>query len=98
MTDQDVQKYFAENVLKGAGKTLQQAQAGALNEMRAEIEQKLTTERADKELDLWLQDQRKRTKIEYLEKDLQRKGTNDTARAHRTDFGRYRRFCFWRLR
>lgn len=74
VTDQDVQKYFEENVLKAAGKTLQQAQAGALNEMRAQIELKLTTERAGKELDLWLQDQHKRTKIEYLEKDLQSKG------------------------
>jgi hypothetical protein len=73
VTDQDVQKYFAENVLKGAGKTLQEAQAGALNEMRAEIQQKLTNERADKELDLWLTDQRKRTRIEYLEKDLESK-------------------------
>jgi hypothetical protein len=73
VTDQDIQKYFAENVLKGAGKTLQEAQAAALNEMRAQIEQKLTAERADKELDLWLQDQRKRTKIEYLEKDLEGK-------------------------
>jgi len=41
--------------------------------MRAEIEQKLTGDRADKELDLWLQDQRKRTKIEYLEKELETK-------------------------
>jgi hypothetical protein len=73
VTDQDIQKYFAENVLKGAGKTLQEAQAAALNEMRAQIEQKLTAERADKELDLWLQDQRRRTKIEYLEKDLEGK-------------------------
>jgi hypothetical protein len=71
VTDQDIQKYFEENVLKTQGKTLQQAQAGALNEMRAGIEQKLTGERADKELDLWLQDQRKRTRIEYLEKDLE---------------------------
>jgi hypothetical protein len=62
VTDQDVQKYFAENVHNGA-----------LNEVRAEIEKKLTNERADKELDLWLQDQRKRTKIEYLEKDLESK-------------------------
>jgi hypothetical protein len=62
VTDQDVQKYFAENVPKGT-----------LNEVRAEIQQKLTDERADKELDLWLQDQRKRTKIEYLEKDLESK-------------------------
>jgi hypothetical protein len=62
VTDQDVQKYFAENVRQGA-----------LNDVRAEIERKLTAERADKELDLWLQDQRKRTKIEYLEKDLESK-------------------------
>ncbi len=70
VTDQDIQKYFDENVLKAGGKTLQQAQAGALNEMRTAIQEKLTNARADKELDLWLQDQRKRTKIEYLEKDL----------------------------
>jgi hypothetical protein len=62
VTDQDVQKYFAENVPKGT-----------LKDVRAEIQQKLTNERADKELDLWLQDQRKRTKIEYLEKDLEGK-------------------------
>jgi antitoxin component HigA of HigAB toxin-antitoxin module len=61
VTDQDVQKYFDENAPKG----------GRLNEMRAVIEQKLTNARADKELDLWLADQRKRTRIEYLEKDLQ---------------------------
>jgi hypothetical protein len=73
VTDQDIQKYFEESVLKTAGKTLQQAQVGALNEMRAGIEEKLTGERADKELDLWLQDQRKRTKIEFLEKDLETK-------------------------
>jgi hypothetical protein len=71
VTDQDIQKYYDENILKGEGKTLQKAQAGALNEMRGEIQQKLTNARADKELDVWLQDQRKRTKIEYLEKDLE---------------------------
>ena len=70
VTDEDVQKYF-DTVVKGAGKAGQQAQAGALNEMRDDIEQKLTGERANKELDLWLADQRKRTKITYLEKDLE---------------------------
>lgn len=60
VTDADVLKYFNEH-----------GEKGALNEMRAEIEQKLTTERADKELDAWLQDQRKRTKIVYAEKDLE---------------------------
>jgi hypothetical protein len=59
VTDQDVQKYFADSVRNGA-----------FNEMRAEIEERLTGERADKELDLWLRDQRKRTRIEYMEKDL----------------------------
>jgi hypothetical protein len=75
VTDQDVQKYF-DTVLKGADKGPQAAQTGALNEMRAQIEQKLTAERADKELDLWLQDQRKRTKIEYLDKELQPGASN----------------------
>ncbi len=59
VTDQDVEKYFKEKSLKGE-----------INDVRADIEEKLTGERADKELDLWLQDQRKRTRIEYLEKDL----------------------------
>ncbi|MGA2711775.1 MAG: hypothetical protein ABSG41_01615 [Bryobacteraceae bacterium] len=71
VTDQDVLKYFTDQIQQGAGKTKQVAETGALNEMRAEIEQKLTIERADKELDTWLQDQRKRTKIEYAEKDLE---------------------------
>ena len=33
-------------------------------------ERLLTIERADADLDAWLKDQRKRTKIEYLDKDL----------------------------
>jgi hypothetical protein len=72
VTDQDIQKYF-DTVSAGADKTRQRAQAGALNELRGQIEQKLSTERADKEMELWLQDQRKRTKIEFLEKDLEAK-------------------------
>ncbi|HEX4274293.1 MAG TPA: hypothetical protein VHZ74_03010 [Bryobacteraceae bacterium] len=70
VTDQDIQKYFDTNY-KGADKARQQAQAGASNEVRDQIEQKLTAERADKEMNLWLQDQRKRTKVEFLEKDLE---------------------------
>jgi hypothetical protein len=61
VTDQDVQKYIDDNA---PGQ-----QAGT--EMRAAIAKKLTMERADKELDVWLHDQRKRTRIEYLEKDLE---------------------------
>jgi hypothetical protein len=59
VTDQDVEKFFKDKSLKGE-----------LNDVRADIEEKLTGERADKELDLWLQDQRKRTRIEYADKDL----------------------------
>lgn len=59
VTDQDVQKYFAAHFSSSDGKTL--------NQMREQIERQLTAERADKELDLWLKDQRKRTRIEYLE-------------------------------
>jgi len=60
VTDQDIQKYFTENI-----------HTGDLNDAREAIEQKLTDERADKELDLWLRDQRKHTKIEYREKELE---------------------------
>jgi len=60
VTDQDVQKYFTEKI-----------KAGDLNEMRAQIEEQLTIERADKELDAWLQNQRKTTRIEYALKDLE---------------------------
>jgi hypothetical protein len=70
VTDEDVRKYFDEQMTHGTAKTTQEAQTAALNEMRAAIEEKLTTERANKELDLWLQDQRKRTRIEYIRKDL----------------------------
>jgi parvulin-like peptidyl-prolyl isomerase len=70
VTDQDIQKYYNENILKGENRAGDEAQARSLNEMRAAIEQKLTGQRADRELDLWLHDQRKRTKIVYLETDL----------------------------
>lgn len=62
VTDQDVQKYLREHLREPAA---------ASNQTRAAIEQQLTTERADKELDAWLQDQRTRTKIGYNETDLE---------------------------
>lgn len=63
VSDQDVQKYYREHMS-------QPANAAAFNELRAAIEQKLALERAGEDLDAWLQDQRKRTRIEYNEKDL----------------------------
>jgi len=59
--EQEIQRYYRQHF----------AQANVpLNEVRSTIEQKLTDERADAELDQWLKRQRERTGIEYLEKDL----------------------------
>lgn len=69
VTDQDVEKYFKDKSLKGE-----------LNDVRGQIEQTLTGERADKELDLWLQDQRKRTRIDYAEKDLAQQAGQEDAK------------------
>lgn len=68
VTDQDVDRYLNEHVSDGAWQ-----QAGAPAQLRAQIEQKLTSQRSEKELDLWLEDQHKRTKITWLEKDLENK-------------------------
>ena len=70
VTDQDIRKYFTEHYNQGPEKTKQQAQVGALREVRAQIEQQLTMERSNKEMDSWLQDQRKTVAIAYVEKDL----------------------------
>lgn len=67
VTDEDVQKYLDEHLPKSSPKP----PAAALDAMRVQIEKKLTNERSGKELDLWLQDQLRRTKIDYLEKDLE---------------------------
>jgi hypothetical protein len=61
ISEQDIQRHYRE----------QFAQTNVpLNEVRSAIEQKLTDERADAELDQWLKGQRERTGIEYLEKGL----------------------------
>ena len=61
ISEQDIQRYYREHFIQGKA---------PLNEVRSAIEQKLTNERADAELDQWLKQQRRRTGIEYLEKDL----------------------------
>jgi hypothetical protein len=63
VSDQEVRQYFDEQIRP------KQTQV-TLNDVRTQIEQRLTTQRADEEMEAWLKDQRKRTKIEYLEKDL----------------------------
>ena len=42
----------------------------SLDQFRNQIEQNLAAERADADLEVWLKDQRKRTKIEYLDQEL----------------------------
>jgi hypothetical protein len=63
VTEQDIRKYFDEKLSPRTG-------SQAFNELRAQIEQELTTERSDEQLNIWLDDQRTRTKIDYLEKEL----------------------------
>lgn len=59
--EQEIQRYYREHFAKANV---------PLNEVRSTIEQKVTDERADAELDQWLKRQRERTGIDYLEKDL----------------------------
>lgn len=66
VTEQDVLNYFNTEIAPRAAAQRQQT----LDEMRDRIERQLTDARADKELEAWLRDQRKRTKIDYVEQDL----------------------------
>jgi parvulin-like peptidyl-prolyl isomerase len=61
ISEQDIRKYYAAHYATSQV---------PLNTVRALIEQKLTDDDADVELDAWLKSQRERTRIEYLEKDL----------------------------
>jgi hypothetical protein len=68
VTDDDIQKYFDQNF---ASALSPDQRASALSELRSRIEEQLTVEGADRELDTWLRDQRRSTKITWLEKDLE---------------------------
>lgn len=61
VSEQQIQRYYREHFARASP---------PLNEVRSAIEQKLTDERADAELDQWLKRQRERAGIVYLEKDL----------------------------
>jgi hypothetical protein len=61
VSEQEIQSYYREHF---------EATRVPLNDVRPEIENKLSAERADTELETWLKDQRRRIDIEYLEKDL----------------------------
>ena len=57
VTEQEVQRYGDEKAMP-------------VDRFRNQIEQAVANQRADVDLEAWLKDQRKRTKIQYLEKDL----------------------------
>jgi hypothetical protein len=57
----DVQKYYADKVLPA----VKAGQAANLDDMRTQIEETLTAERADREMDAWLKDARQRAKVEF---------------------------------
>ena len=68
--DRDVQKYFDDKVAPGSAKDAQ-----GIAGMRGQIEGLLATQRADKDLDDWFKDQRRRLRIDYIERDLDPAGT-----------------------
>jgi hypothetical protein len=61
----DIQKYYETNYQARDG-----AGVPALRDVRAKIEEKLTAERVDHQLDLWIKDQRAHTIIRYLDSTL----------------------------
>ena len=64
VAEQDVQKYFDEKMPPGPG------EPQSLSILRPQIERLLADERADRDLDDWLKDQRNRIRIDYVDKDL----------------------------
>jgi hypothetical protein len=69
ISDSEIEEYYRNHVQTGAANT--SVPSISLADSRPKIEQILANERADLDLDAWLRDQRTRTKIVYLEKDLQ---------------------------
>lgn len=61
VSDEEVRNYYRDNIAphNTPEKTV------TLNEVRGAIEEILTNQRADRELDAWLKDQRKRIKLDY---------------------------------
>jgi len=70
VTDAEIQSYFDGNQAK------LQAQSGtskrlSLNDLRSQIRETLTEQGADKQLDVWLAEARKRTRIEFHQEAFQ---------------------------
>ena len=73
VTEADIRKYFNE---KFAPRISPEEQEATFSELHPQIEEQLTVAGADRELDAWLKDQRQRTKIDYVEKDLMAAAAN----------------------
>jgi hypothetical protein len=65
VSDRDVREYFDHNI-----KPKLKDPAAGLEDFRAQIETEVANERADRDMEAWLKDQRRRTRIVYLEQDL----------------------------
>ena len=61
VSDADVERYYRERIIVKV----------PLNDIRDSIEQSVASERADQELENWLADQRKRTRIVFVDRELQ---------------------------
>jgi hypothetical protein len=65
VTEQDLREYFQKNIQPKLPPG-----SGSIDDYRSQIETTITNTRADAEVNSWLKEQRKRYRIEYLEKDL----------------------------
>jgi len=58
VTEQDIREYARQRALN-------------VDDFRPQIERAITLQRADADMDAWLKDQRRRAKVQYLEKELE---------------------------
>ena len=65
VNEEEIQRYFELKIRPSVGPD------ATVAEFRTRIEQILIEARADAELETWLREQRKRTRIEFVEKELQ---------------------------
>ena len=70
LNEQDVADYFTKTV-KPAAEAAHPGQPVTLEDYRDQIERKLTGQRADQQMDIWLRDVRRRTNIVVHEEVLQ---------------------------
>lgn len=69
LADGDVEQYFT-NTVKPAAEAAHPGQPVSLEDYRDQIERKLTGQRADQQMDIWLRDVRRRTNVVVHEEVL----------------------------